>query len=84
MGHQHLFWLHFVPIIIVSAMADDDYTPISSFPLEFPAGSNANDTQCVNISVLDNNIFEEVETFTVELTAMSHPRVMEGNPGGSF
>ena len=62
-------------------MADGDYIPISSFPLEFPAGSNANDTQCVNISLLDNDIFEEVETFTMELTVMPHPRVMEGNAG---
>ena len=60
-------------------MADDDYTPIASFPLEFPVGTNANDTQCVNISILDNDIFEETETFTVELTVVPHPRVMEGN-----
>ena len=60
-------------------MVDDDYTPISSFPLEFPAGTNANDTQCVNISISDDDIFEEDEIFTVELAVMPHPRVMEGN-----
>ena len=48
--------------------------------LEFPVGSNADDTQCLSISILDDNIFEaENETFTVELTVMPHPRVMEGN-----
>ena len=71
-----LFCLYFY---IVSAMADDDYTPISSFSLEFPVGTNANATQCVNISILDNEMFEETETFTVELAVMPHPRVMEGN-----
>ena len=63
---------------IVSAVATEDYTTVSSM-LEFPVGSNADDTQCVTISILDNNMFEEDEIFTVELVVMPHPRVMEGN-----
>ena len=63
----------------MSAVATEDYTPISLM-LEFPAGSNADDTQCVNIIVLDSDVFEsENETFTVELAVVTLPRVIEGN-----
>ena len=48
--------------------------------LEFPVGSNANDTQCLSISILDDNLIEaDNKTFIVELTVVTHPRVMEGN-----
>ena len=64
---------------LVSAVATEDYTPISSM-LEFPVGTNASDTQCMNITVLDNDMFAtENKTFTVELTVTPLSHVSAGN-----
>ena len=62
---------------IVSAVAGSDYEQISA-PLTFPTGSVAGDMQCVNISIVDDFLFEGDETFTVSLTVTT-PGVMEGN-----
>ena len=63
--------------IVVSADSGSDYEQVSA-PLTFPTGSVAGDMQCVNISIVDDVVFEGDETFTVTLTVTT-PGVMEGN-----
>ena len=58
-------------------MAGTDYT-MNSLSLEFPAGSEAAEVQCMNVAILDDTLFEEDETFTVGLTVMTSD-VMTGN-----
>ena len=65
-------------MLIIAAMKDEDYTGIDASPLTFAAGSNDNDSRCVNISVADDTTLEMSETFTVTL-ATSDPDVMLGN-----
>ena len=55
----------------------DDHEQISA-PLTFPTGSVAGDMQCVNISIVDDVVFEGDDTFTLTLTVTT-PGVMEGN-----
>ena len=55
-----------------------DYTAVSS-PLTFPATTSSDDVmQCINVSITDDSVFEESETFTVAVTTTS-PRVTLGN-----
>ena len=63
--------------IVVSAVAGSDYEQVSA-PLTFPTGSVAGDMQCVNISIVDDVVFEGDETFTVTLTVTTSG-VMERN-----
>ena len=50
-------------------LAPDDYISVSSISLTFPTGSSQGSTQCVNISINDDNTFEEdTERFSVSLT----------------
>ena len=65
-----------VPLISVSAAAGVDYTSIS-VPLEFPVGSAANDMQCIQVIIMDNNMLEGDKIFTVTLNVISS-LVMEG------
>ena len=59
------------------AVAGPDYEPISSH-LTFPTGSVAGDMLCVNISIVNDVLFEGDETFTVLLT-VNTAGVSEGN-----
>ena len=68
-------WLMFS--LIVSAVAGSDYESVSS-SLMFPAGSINGSTQCINITITDDEVLEADETFTVTLTVET-TRVMEGN-----
>ena len=58
-------------------MFESDYTNISSDEV-FPFGSTDNDTACVNITIMDDDILEGDHTFTVTLTTLD-PDVMLGN-----
>ena len=60
-----------------TALAGSDYTP-ASIPLQFPAGSGHNDTQCIDVDILDNSILEDHETFNVMLDVITS-HVMEGS-----
>ena len=44
----------------------------------FPAGSINGSTQCIDITITDDEVLEADETFTVTLTTMT-PRVIVGN-----
>ena len=44
----------------------------------FPAGSINGSTQCINITITDDEVVEADETFAVTLTVET-TRVMEGN-----
>ena len=59
-----------------SAVAGSDYESVSS-SLMFPAGSINGSTQCINITITDDEVLEADETFTVTLTTTT-PRVMVG------
>lgn len=63
--------------IIVSAVADSDYT-VTSSNLMFPVGSAAGAMQCIHVIIMDNSISEDNETFVVELRVLTSD-VMEGN-----
>ena len=61
-----------------SAENGSDYTAVSS-PLTFPATTSSDDVmQCINVSITDDSVFEESETFTVTVTT-ANPRVTLGN-----
>ena len=61
-----------------SAENGSDYTAVSS-PLTFPATTSSDDVmQCINVSITDDSVFEEPETFTVTVTTIT-PRVTLGN-----
>ena len=50
-----------------------------SSPLTFPATTSTGDAmQCINVSITDDSVFEESETFTVTVTTTT-PRVTLGN-----
>ena len=51
---------------IDSAMAGSDYLSLNNDQLVFPVGSEANTQACINISIVDDDIFEQEEMFTVE------------------
>ena len=61
-----------------SAEDGSDYTAVSSL-LTFPATTSTGDVmRCINVSITDDSVFEESETFTVTVTTTS-PRVTLGN-----
>jgi len=62
---------------IIAAIAGLDFTSISS-DKTFPSGSISNTTLCVNISILEDTLLEDNETFTLTLTA-SDPHVLLAN-----
>ena len=49
-------------------MADSDFIS-ASLSFDFAVGSTPGDTFCINISITDDSVGEENETFTVILTA---------------
>ena len=63
----HVFQLHLdlVPSLAVPLYtAPDDYTAVSSQPVTF---SSAPDQICITISISDDEVVEETESFTVTL-----------------
>ena len=46
--------------------------------LEFPAESDDGATQCIDVSIMEDTVFEGDETFTVTLSS-TNPRVMLEN-----
>ena len=61
-----------------SAEDGSDYTAVSS-PLTFPATASADNVMlCINVSITDDLVFEELENFTVTVTT-TNPRVTLGN-----
>ena len=53
-----------------SASANNDYTSVD-MGLTFPMSSMNTDFQCLNITILDDALLEEAETFTVTLTLLT-------------
>ena len=50
-----------------------------SSPLNFPATTSTDDVmRCIDISIADDSVFEESETFTVTVTT-TNPQVTLGN-----
>ena len=62
-----------------SAEYGSDYTAVSTL-LTFPATTSSDDImQCIDVSILDDSVFEgPAETFTVTVTT-TNPRVTLGN-----
>jgi len=57
------FSIHIVPLLYT---APDDYTAISSLPVTF---SSAPDQMCITISISDDGVVEETESFAVTLVS---------------
>lgn len=62
--------------MLTAAVAGSDYTS-TSINLVFLVGSPADAMQCVNVTIVDDDMFEGEETFAVVLTVITS-RVMEG------
>jgi len=60
-----------------TALGGYDYRTVSSGAI-FTSGSMNNDTRCLNITIIDDNALEGVQSFTMMLTA-SDPDVVLGN-----
>ena len=63
--------------IFITAMASSDYDSLSSAVI-FASGSNDRDSECVNVTITEDSVFETNETFTLTLTTLD-PNVMLGN-----
>ena len=59
---------------LLSIAANRDYIPASYRLLRFVSGQSASNmpTQCANLTVLDDNILENDETFSVGLSSMTN------------
>ena len=51
----------------------------ASSAFQFPVGAVAGDTRCINISILDDNIFEGSETFMLSLMVTSGTAIPRGD-----
>ena len=54
----------------------NDFVSLSAF-ISFPSGAPAGTVQCVCVSILDDNILESTETFTLQLISSSPDVVVE-------
>ena len=71
--------VHSKSISIGSAEHGSDYTAVSS-PLTFPATNSTDDVmRCINVSITDDSVFEESETFTVTVTTTSSQVTLGNN-----
>jgi len=73
-NRQYNIIIHFV--LIFAARAGRDYISVVSLET-FAPGSMDNDTECVDISIVDNDALEEEETFGVTVTSQD-PSVLLG------
>ena len=55
-----------------------DYTPISSGTLIFPVTATTGDTVCGHMTIIDADIYEEYEQFSVGINTLSPPSVVIG------
>ena len=55
---------------IGTAIAGSDYVAVSE-TLVFPTGSVDGNSECINITITNDEIFEAEETFTVTLTVIT-------------
>ncbi len=58
-----------------------DYSPVVSQQVTFPAGSGVGSQQCINIVIVNDNINEANEQFSLSLTAGQNSEI--GNPGAA-
>lgn len=74
-GLIYCFLLLYLKVIFFYHLqAHRDFVPASNLPLRFVSGQSANNMpiQCTELSVLDDNILEYDETFTVRLSSRSN------------
>ena len=64
-----LFLLKDEYFFFLAALSGLDYIPSTS-NLSFPAGSTGGTLLCVDISIIDDNVLERNESFTVTLSTM--------------
>ena len=64
-------------MIIVSAVAGEDYTPVLTM-LTFQTGATGRNPLCVDINISDDDVLEGDEAFIIELTPVT-PGVLVGN-----
>ena len=50
--------------------ASIDYNSINVEEIVFTSGQTVNDTQCTPITILDDNVLEDTESFQITLSAM--------------
>ena len=56
---------NFNECILLSLFKEVNFIQVQSYPLLFTSGQRQNDTACFNITVIDNNITENTNFFTV-------------------
>ena len=62
-----------------SAENGSDYTALS-IPMTFPATTSTDEAmRCINVSITDDSVFEESETFTVTVTTTSQQVTLGNN-----
>ena len=61
----------FIPSIIIIMLPTDteDYTAFQFVPLTFIEGSVSGNEQCYTVAIMDDNILENNETFSVTLSS---------------
>ena len=57
-------------IVVFCNIASTDYNSISVEEVVFTSGQTVNDTQCTPITIMDDNVLEDTESFRITLSAM--------------
>ena len=60
-------------MIIPLLIGGSDYVSISNLPVVFMAGDGLGSTACTNVTVIDDDVVESNETFSITATASSDP-----------
>ena len=55
--------------VLFPYIAPLDYAVVNTVVV-FPVGSSGGDTECVNVTIVDDDVIEETETFTLQASAV--------------
>ena len=65
------FQCTFEAVTIISFSSTADYTPLMSSELTFGPTASTGSTQCTSVSLVDDDIVEDTEQFSVEVSSTS-------------
>ncbi len=65
-SHCNNISIFLLPVVVSHCTANSDYN-FTSVILTFQSGLQGSDTQCTNLSIIDNNVLEDSEDFFVTL-----------------
>lgn len=63
-GKEYFYTISFP---CLTTTAPNDYGPLEGYPLVFQTGDAINSTACVDVDIIDDEVVELVETFSVSL-----------------